>query len=661
MKIACTLFALIFAMSALQAQDIESKLSGNTATHGFTVKKLNGDPLFTIRGDGPAAFGTLTPEFLLTLNGDGGIMAKGTLSSGLALGTTGAGTRLFWYPKKSAFRAGTVNGTQWDEASIGVKSVAMGDNCTASGAISVAFGSTCTASGDWSTAFGAGSLASGSQAVAIGVGAVAVGQNSVAAGIYAQANSVAETAVGAANASFGNASTWVATDPVFEVGNGTGSTARSNAMTILKNGNVGIGTTTPEFLLSLSGDGGILAKGTHSSGASLTSSGAGTRMIWYPKKSAFRAGYVAGTQWDDASIGNYSTAMGQNCVASGSYSFAIGSTCSATADWATAIGGGSTASATSAIAIGNGALASGENAVGLGIYARAVSLGVTAVGCANIGSGSASSWVATDPIFEVGNGTGATARSNAMTVLKNGNVGIGTTTPTAKLQVEAGSLGITGSESLLKAIDFKDNTSGETWSLTHRLHTEGNKFLVSYYDGSGWINPVTILSSGNVGIGSLNPMSTLHVNGDACKTLGGTSWTVCSDARLKDVDGIYQRGLSDIIKLRSIRFHYKPGNALNLQSDHQEVGFIAQEAREVFPESVTENANGYLTFSMHSINVALVNAVKELNQKLESEHARNVALEESVTALRNEMKEMRAQLARQSTPDDATRAELRNK
>ena len=43
--------------------------------------------------------------------------------------------------------------------------------------------------------------------------------------------------------------------------------------------------------------------------------------------------------------------------------------------------------------------------------------------------------MATDPIFEIGIGTADDARANAMTVLKNGNVGIGLTSPTTALEI----------------------------------------------------------------------------------------------------------------------------------------------------------------------------------------------------------------------------------
>lgn len=50
--------------------------------------------------------------------------------------------------------------------------------------------------------------------------------------------------------------------------------------------------------------------------------------------------------------------------------------------------------------------------------------------------GSSTAWVATDPLFTIGNGTGFFTRSNALTMLKNGNTGLGTATPVVKLEVD---------------------------------------------------------------------------------------------------------------------------------------------------------------------------------------------------------------------------------
>ena len=56
--------------------------------------------------------------------------------------------------------------------------------------------------------------------------------------------------------------------------------------------------------------GGVVALGTIGYGI-IPASGAGWRMMWYPNKVAFRAGYAdSGLQFDDANIGYYSWAGG---------------------------------------------------------------------------------------------------------------------------------------------------------------------------------------------------------------------------------------------------------------------------------------------------------------------------------------------------------------
>jgi hypothetical protein len=97
-----------------------------------------------------------------------------------------------------------------------------------------------------------------------------------------------------------------------------------------------------------------------------------------------------------------------------------------------------------------------------------------------------------------------------------------------------------------------------------------------------------------------------------------------------ETTGEYARGLNDVVRLAPITFHYKGNNPRGLPSDDEYIGFIAQEVQEVFPEAVSEGPDGYLDFNMHPVNVALVNAVKEL--KAENE------------ALREEIREIKAAL-----------------
>jgi hypothetical protein len=70
-------------------------------------------------------------------------------------------------------------------------------------------------------------------------------------------------------------------------------------------------------------DGSLLASGRHLSGA-IPATGLGTRLMWFPGKSAFRAGFVASDEWDDANVGNYSFAGGGRNIAKGIATVAFG-------------------------------------------------------------------------------------------------------------------------------------------------------------------------------------------------------------------------------------------------------------------------------------------------------------------------------------------------
>ncbi len=92
---------------------------------------------------------------------------------------------------------------------------------------------------------------------------------------------------------------------------------------------------------------------------------------------------------------------------------------------------------------------------------------------------------------------------------------------------------------------------------------------------------------------------------------------------MKTLLGIYDKGLNDIAALQPVRFIYNEGNPRQLSSNTEQVGFVAQEVQRIFPEAVTEAEDGYLDFNIHTINIALVNAVKELkaeNDRLKAEN-----------------------------------------
>src|SRR5439155_11412314 len=94
---------------------------------------------------------------------------------------------------------------------------------------------------------------------------------------------------------------------------------------------------------------------------------------------------------------------------------------------------------------------------------------------------------------------------------------------------------------------------------------------------------LTMLSSGNIGIGTTNPDQLLSVNGNASK-VGGGSWQVFSDERLKYIKGQFKTGLQTLRQLQPLRYEYKPNNALGLRGEFEYFGFSAQGMECVLPE-----------------------------------------------------------------------------
>jgi hypothetical protein len=282
-----------------------------------------------------------------------------------------------------------------------------------------------------------------------------------------------------------------------------------NGVTIRENGYVCIGSSTPSATLHVTGDDGVLFEGTYHSGT-IPKEGSGTRMMWYPRKAAFRAGEVNGTQWDDAAIGDNSIAMGHNTEASGDFSTAMGYYTTASGDYSTAMGGGPTASGFVSIAMGLNTEASGRYSTAMGLGTKAGSYTSTAIGRYNVGGGTTGAWVYTDPLFEIGNGTDDANKANAVTVLKNGNVGFGTATPERILHLVGANPRIfIEASSSNPEINFKN--SGDPPTSIWSIYKNGSTGDLQFYQNG---NKLTIQkNTGNVGIGTTNPAGKLDVNG----------------------------------------------------------------------------------------------------------------------------------------------------
>lgn len=121
--------------------------------------------------------------------------------------------------------------------------------------------------------------------------------------------------------------------------------------------------------------------------------------------------------------GNISTAMGNGTIASGDSSTAIGRDTEASGGVSTAIGRNTTASGQSSTAMGDETTASGSRSTSMGNFTTASGYTSTAIGQHNVlNSGdSATSFNLTNTALSIGNGTSSAAKSDAFSVLFNGN------------------------------------------------------------------------------------------------------------------------------------------------------------------------------------------------------------------------------------------------
>ncbi len=267
---------------------------------------------------------------------------------------------------------------------------------------------------------------------------------------------------------------------------------------VAKNGRVGIGTANPLAKLDVR-DSSVLfyaggAATINPSNIPVTNNN--RQMLWYADKGAFRAGYTYYNAWTKDSIGNYSfatgsatvargensTAIGKETVAggfsssasgfgtaaSGSFSNAMGFRTQANGENSTSMGNYTIANGQNSIATGNYTKASGEVSTSFGYYTHAKPYASLVIGQYNdTTAASTTSWVGADPVFIVGNGPSFGNRSNALTVLKNGRMGLGTAAPAYQLQLSSNSAAKPTSNTWTVASDsrLKTNVKDYTESL----------------------------------------------------------------------------------------------------------------------------------------------------------------------------------------------------
>jgi hypothetical protein len=118
----------------------------------------------------------------------------------------------------------------------------------------------------------------------------------------------------------------------------------------------------------------------------------------------------------------------------------------------------------------------------------------------------------------------------------------------------------------------------------------------------------------------------LVVTGNALKTAGGSTWAVPSDERLKKDIGSLDSALDRLLQLRGVTFEWKRSEEQGYPTGTQ-IGLVAQEVEEVFPEWVDTGPNGYKTLAIVGFEALTVEAFKELGAENETLKTKNNELE----------------------------------
>ncbi|HEX7999979.1 MAG TPA: tail fiber domain-containing protein [Pyrinomonadaceae bacterium] len=161
------------APSAQQTTSTTNHLVNLKLVGSRTLGTPGQDALLSLSASGSYPDNQTYDKERFRIDNDGSILSVGEYNSGCCGGVPaeGAGTRFMWFGGKAAIRAGQVNGTQWDDANIGLYSTAFGENVRALGDNAVAIGKDSVAAGSRTVAIGERNTATGYASIALGYGA----------------------------------------------------------------------------------------------------------------------------------------------------------------------------------------------------------------------------------------------------------------------------------------------------------------------------------------------------------------------------------------------------------------------------------------------------------------------------------------------------------
>lgn len=216
---------------------------------------------------------------------------------------------------------------------------------------------------------------------------------------------------------------------------------------------------------------------------------------------------------------------------------------------------------------------------------------------------------------------------DSLIVTDNGYVGIGTTTPVKMLTVNGSFLANTNTGTtpfyvsratvLDQALRIEvDDSNVYFYSEQDEDDTQQRGGFTFVMDDDGSMIPeyqinlksgtrlMTIEKSGYVGIGTSDPSYALDVNG----VIRAGSWTSDSDILWKENIETIGDALEKITQLRGVTYNWIDES----RGDGPQIGVIAQEVEEIFPEVVHTDSQGYKSVEYSKLIAPLIEAIKTL-------------------------------------------------
>lgn len=237
-----------------------------------------------------------------------------------------------------------------------------------------------------------------------------------------------------------------------------------------------------------------------------------------------------------------------------------------------------------------------------------------------------------------------------ITVNESGNMGIGVTSPEARMHVSVP--GIADQQTIVQILSshtsnrpillFSESASGinlsDGMSIEYdgRLLGSNNKLYINDLGGD---HLVTFKNDGMVGIGKTNPNDALDVVGDIDATgciqvdnSGSIGGDCVSDARQKNNIQPLENQLGHILSLMPSRYE-------KIDSDKtrdNEIGLIAQQVEEVIPEMVSTDQNGLKRIRYDiTLQVRMIKAIQEQQMIIEKQQSEIQDLKEDLLEIRS--------------------------